>query len=325
MRCVLRISWAPALIATLAVVIVGALSTPRFFELQNFHNLILQLAVVAILSMGSALVILSGEIDLSPGAMVSVLSMLLATLAGPQGVPVPIVVVVVLLAGAVLGLVNGGLVTFLRVPSFVATLGTLGVFSGIALLFNGGSPLTGLGDGVQSLFYGDVAGVPLPLIYLAVITVVLRTVLVRTVAGRSIYAVGGNRVAASLSGLSPTRTRLFAFGLAGLLTGGAAVLFSARLAAGSPNLGKGLELAAIAGAVVGGVSLSGGRGDVLGALFGATTIVVVQNILNLNAVPPTWQSIAQGLIIIVAVSLDAWRQSIRLPQMLRVRAVEDRA
>lgn len=152
-------------------------------------------------------------------------------------------------------------------------------------------------------------GFPVPLFVVLVIIIGLRYFLMRTVPGRSVYAVGGNRVAATLSGLSPNRTKMLAFSIAGGLVGLAAVMFSARLAAGSPNLGNGLELSAIAGAVVGGISLAGGRGHVLGALFGATTIVIVQNILNLNAVATTWQSIVQGLIIIAAVSIDSWRGS----------------
>jgi ribose transport system permease protein len=307
MKRFLSLSWAPALLATIAVIALGAVTTPSFFDINNFQNLIMQLAVVGMLSMGAGLVILTGEIDLSVGSMVSLLSMVLATLVVQAELPMAFVVPLVLLGGVILGSVNGVLVTYLRVPSFVATLGTLGVFGGIALLFNGGSPITGLGNEVQDIFYGKILGVPLPLIYMIVIIALLRVFLVRTVPGRSVYAVGGNSLAASLSGLAPNRIRLLAFMLAGLLTGVAAVLFAGRLGAGSPNLGNGLELAAIAGAVVGGISLSGGRGDVLGALLGATTIVVVQNILNLNAVPPTWQSIVQGLIIIIAVSFDAWR------------------
>jgi ribose transport system permease protein len=316
MKRFFSISWAPALLATLSVILLGSITTERFLDIRNFQNLIMQLAVVAILAMGAGLVVLSGEIDLSVGSMVSLLSMVLATLVVKAALPIALAVAIVLAAGLLLGSVNGLLVTYLRVPSFVATLGTLGVFGGIALLFNGGSPITGLGDPVQDLFYGSLFSIPLPLVYMVVLIVALRLFLVRTVPGRSVYAVGGNSVAATLTGLRPNRVRMMAFAVAGLLTGIAAVLFAGRLGGGSPNLGSGLELAAIAAAVVGGISLSGGRGDVLGALLGATTIVIVQNILNLNAVPPTWQSIVQGLIIIAAVIVDAWRGSISL-QWLR--------
>lgn len=307
MRILFRAAWMPALLATITVFTIGAVTTDRFFSLANFSNVILQLSVISILSMAAGLVILTGEIDLSPGAAVSLLSMILATGIMRWDLPVPVAIGIVLVGGVVLGLVNGLLVTALRVPSFVATLGTLGIFSGVSLLFNGGSPITGLPEAFQDVFYARIWGFPVPLFVMILIILMLRYFLIRTVAGRSVYAVGGNRVAATLSGLNPNRTKLLAFAIAGALVGIAAVMFSARLATGSPNLGNGLELAAIAGAVVGGISLSGGRGHVLGALFGATTIVIVQNILNLNAVAATWQSIVQGLIIIAAVSIDSWR------------------
>lgn len=307
MKSLFRSAWMPALLATIAVFIIGTVTTERFFSAGNFSNLILQLSVISILSMAAGLVILTGEIDLSPGAAVSLLSMILATGIMRWDLPIALAIGLVLLGGVALGLFNGFLVTALRVPSFVATLGTLGIFSGVSLLFNGGSPITGLPEDFQNVFYSRLWGFPFPLFVMVVIIVVLRYFLIRTVSGRSVYAVGGNKVAATLSGLNPNRTKLLAFAIAGGLVGIAAVMFSARLATGSPNLGNGLELAAIAGAVVGGISLSGGRGHVLGALFGATTIVIVQNILNLNAVAATWQSIVQGLIIIAAVSIDSWR------------------
>jgi ribose transport system permease protein len=307
MKSLFQSAWMPALLATIAVFIIGSVTTERFFSVGNFSNLILQLSVISILSMAAGLVILTGEIDLSPGAAVSLLSMILATGIMRWDLPIALAIGLVLLGGVALGLFNGFLVTALRVPSFVATLGTLGIFSGVSLLFNGGSPITGLPEDFQNVFYSRLWGFPFPLFVMVVIIVVLRYFLIRTVSGRSVYAVGGNKVAATLSGLNPNRTKLLAFAIAGGLVGIAAVMFSARLATGSPNLGNGLELAAIAGAVVGGISLSGGRGHVLGALFGATTIVIVQNILNLNAVAATWQSIVQGLIIIAAVSIDSWR------------------
>jgi len=266
LRRIFGASWTPAAMATMAVFILGSLTTDRFFSTGNFRNLVLQLAVVAILALGSALIILTGEIDLSSGALVSLLSMVLATLIMPLGLPLPVGLGVVLFTGIFCGLLN-----------------------------------------VQTLFYGRVLGVQYPLFYMVIVLVSLRFFLIKTVTGRSIYAVGGNRTAASLTGLKSNQIRLIAFGISGLLTAMAAILFTARLAAGSPNLGNGLELSAIAAAVVGGISLAGGRGDVLGAIFGTITIVFVQNILNLNAVPPTWQSITQGLIIIAAVSVDSWR------------------
>ncbi len=302
----------PAAVATLLVFVVGAATTPRFFTGQNLENLALQTSVVAIVAIGSGLTILTGEIDLSPGAQVSLLSMVLATVLTGFHLSVPIACALVLLGGLLLGMVNGVLVAWGRVPSFVETLATLSAFGGIALLFNNGSPIFNLPPSLQEIFYGSFLGLALPFWYTVVLFLLAYLFLTFTVSGRQIYAVGGNRAAAVLSGLKPNRIRFLAFALAGLAAGAGAILITARLGTGSPNLGNGLELAAITAAVVGGISLLGGRGGIFGALLGAVTISTVQNILNLNSVPTTWQNIALGIIIVLAVSLDAWKNEFSL-------------
>jgi len=309
---ILRSPVVPAAVATFLVFLLGVITTPRFLTGQNMENLTLQTSIVAIVAIGSGLTILSGEIDLSPGSQVSLLSMILATGLTSFGWSIPVACFVVLVLGAVLGAVNGVLVTWGRVPSFVGTLGTLSAFAGIALLFNHGSPIFGLSSEMQAVFYGKFLGMPLPLLYTVGLFLVAYLFLSYTVLGREIYAVGGNSVAASLSGLRPHRVRFLAFTFAGLAAGSGAILITARLGSGSPALGSGLELSAITAAVVGGISLSGGRGSIIGALLGAATISSVQNILNLNAVPTTWQSIVLGAIIILAVSIDGWRNEFSL-------------
>ena len=186
MKALFKSAWMPALLATIGVFAIGALTTERFFSLGNFSNLVLQLSVISILSMAAGLVILTGEIDLSPGAAVSLLSMVLATGLMRWDLPIPLAIGIVLVMGVALGAFNGLLVTALRVPSFVATLGTLGIFSGVALLFNGGSPLTGLPEEFQQVFYSDLGGFPVPLFVVLVIIVGLRYFLMRTVPGRSV-------------------------------------------------------------------------------------------------------------------------------------------
>lgn len=314
---ILRSPVVPAAAATLLVFVLGAITTPRFLTGQNMENLALQTSIVAIVAIGSGLTILSGEIDLSPGSQVSLLSMILATSLANFGWSVPAACVLVLVVGLVLGAVNGVLVTWGRVPSFVGTLGTLSVFAGMALLFNHGSPIFGLSSGLQEVFYGRFLRMPLPFLYTVALFLIAYLFLSYTVLGREIYAVGGNAVAASLSGLRPNRVRFLAFTFAGLAAGFGAILITARLASGSPNLGGGLELTAITAAVVGGISLSGGRGSIIGALLGAVTISSVQNILNLNAVPTTWQRIVLGVIIILAVSIDGWKNEFSLLARLR--------
>jgi ribose transport system permease protein len=298
---------APPLTALLVVSAVAMGTTDRFATGRNLENVALQVSIVAIIAIGSTCVILTGGIDLSPGAMAALLTMLAATALTDWDVPMPVTVVGVVAVGGLLGALNGLITTFGRVPSFVATLGTMGVFQGCAFLFNHGSPIFNVSESIGDLFYGTFLHLPLPLYYVLILYGLAHLMLFHTVTGRSIYAVGGNEVAAALSGLSPRRTRFVAFVFAGLMAGVAAALMTARLNAGSPNYGVGLELQAITAAVVGGASLMGGVGNVAGTLAGALTIVVVQNTLNLNAVSTTWQNIALGAIIILAVSLDGWR------------------
>jgi ribose transport system permease protein len=177
-------------------------------------------------------------------------------------------------------------------------------------MFNNGSPVFSVSPLLEPIFYGSALGVPLPLFYVAAVYAIAYWCLRHTPLGRAIYAVGGNPNAARLSGLDVRRTQLLAFVISGLAAALGAILMTARLNSGSPNYGVGLELSAIAAAVIGGASLSGGRGNVLNTVIGAMTIVIVQNGLNLNAVPTSAQNVIIGAIIVLAVGIDMWRGEI---------------
>jgi ribose transport system permease protein len=305
----------PSIVAPLAALVISgvviSLTTDRFLVPQNLLNVSLQVSIVAIIAVGATIVILTGGIDLSAGSMVALLSMLMAMLVKEQHVPLASAVPLVIVLGGALGAVNGLLATYGRIPSFVATLATLSIYKGWAFLFNNGSPIFSVSPSLDPLFYGKRFGLPLPLYYVVALYLLAFTFLNYTIPGRAIYAVGGNQVAAVLSGINVRRTRLLAFIIAGCMTGIASILMTARLNSGSPNYGAGMELQAIGAAVIGGASLVGGYGNVISTLFGALTIVVVQNGLNLNAVSTTWQSITLGIIIALAVGIDGWRGEIR--------------
>lgn len=298
------------LLALLLAVVIVSLTTNRFLTGQNLSNIMLQVSGVAIAAIGSTLVILAGGIDLSPGAIVALTACVGAVLIRDNGLPVGTGIVLVLLMGAGLGLVNGFLATFGRIPSFIVTLATMGVIRGLAFLITGGTPIMSVSPDLEPLFYGSVLGLPLPLIYVLVLYLLTFVFLRYTIPGRAIYAVGGNEAAARLSGVRVNLTRLLTFVLAGTMAALAGVLTMARLNSGSPNYGVGTELQAIAAAVIGGASLAGGHGNIISTLFGALTVAVVQNGLNLNIVPAAWQDITLGAIIVLAVSLDMWRASI---------------
>lgn len=296
--------------AMLVVALLVAATTANFFDPGNLSNLILQVSIVAIIAIGSTIVIFTGGIDLSPGSMIALMTVVFASAVKLWGLPFPLAIALVLLIGLALGALNGVLVAYVRIPSFIVTLAGLSMFRGLAFMFNNGSPVFQVSPALEPIFYGTLAGIPLPLFYLVALYAGAFWFLRWTVIGRSIYAVGGNPNAARLSGIDVHRIQLVAFTLAGLMAAIGALLMAARLNSGSPNYGVGLELSAIAAAVIGGASLAGGRGNILNTVIGAMTIVIVQNGLNLNAVPTSAQNVITGAIILFAVGIDMWRAEI---------------
>jgi ribose transport system permease protein len=303
----LRSQAAGPLVATIFIAVLVALTTPRFLQVNNLGNIVLQVSITALMAIGSTVVIFSQGIDLSPGSMVALITMVFAVLVKFVGIPLPVGIVLILVLGSFLGSINGFITAYIRIPSFITTLAGLSAYRGLAFMFNNGSPVFSISDHLDPLFYGKLFGIPLPLYYV-VAFYALAVIFMRYIKlGRRIYAVGGNAAAAELSGINVKRIQLLAFAIAGFMAAVAAVLMAARLNSGSPNYGVGMELQAIAAAVIGGASLSGGRGSIISTLFGALTITIVQNGLNLNAVPTSLQNITIGIIILSAVGIDMWR------------------
>jgi ribose transport system permease protein len=293
--------------AMVIVAVIVSLTTERFLNPGNLSNLSLQVSIVALIAIGSTIVIFAAGIDLSSGSMVALLTMILAQFLKIMGIPLSLAVPMILIVGGVLGLFIGIITAYGRIPSFITTLAGLIAFRGMALTFNNGSPIFSLDPALEPIFYGKLAGVPLPFFYLVFFYALAAFAMNYTKLGREIYAVGGNPAAALLTGINVRKVQATTFVIAGLMTAVGAILMSARLNSGSPNYGQTLELQAIAAAVVGGASLAGGRGNILATLMGAMTIVIVQNGLNLNAAPSSVQNIVLGLIILSAVGIDMWR------------------
>lgn len=293
--------------AMVIVAVIVALTTERFLNPGNLSNLSLQVSIVALIAIGSTIVIFAAGIDLSSGSMVALLTMILAQFLKFMGIPLSLAVPMILIVGGVLGLFIGIITAYGRIPSFITTLAGLISFRGMALTFNNGSPIFSLDPALEPIFYGKLAGVPLPFFYLVFFYALAAFAMNYTKLGREIYAVGGNPAAALLTGINVRKVQATTFVIAGFMTAVGAILMSARLNSGSPNYGQTLELQAIAAAVVGGASLAGGRGNILATLMGAMTIVIVQNGLNLNAAPSSVQNIVLGLIILSAVGIDMWR------------------
>ena len=278
-------------------------ATPHFLTVSNLLNVLEQTAINAIVAVGMTFVIISGGIDLSVGSILALSGIALGS-ALQAGAAVPVAIALALAVGLGCGLVNGVLVTFGRLPPFIATLGMMSVARGAALMLAEGRPISGFDDGFRMLATGRVLMMPAPVIIAGLIYAVAHFVLGHTVFGRATYAIGGNEEAARLSGVHVRYHKTAIYGVAGLMSAAAAVILTARLNSAQPTAGTMYELDAIAATVIGGTSLLGGEGTLLGALIGALIMGVLRNGLNLLNVSSFFQQVVIGVVIIGAVLVD---------------------
>lgn len=291
-------------LALAAVVAALSAARPDFLSVRNLLIVLRQISINGILAVGVTFVLLTGGVDLSLGSLVALTGVAAACLAHPGDWPVAVPVAVGILAGAACGAVNGLVVTKGRVAPFIATLGMMAAARGLALVVSGGRPVSNLSPAFHVIGGGDLLGVPLPVLILAAVAASAHVFLKHTRHGRHLYAVGGNPEAAFASGLPVDRLRGFAYTLCGALAGLAGVVLASRITTGQPNAGVAFELDAIAAAVIGGTSLSGGVGGVGGTLLGALLMGVINSGLDLLNVSSYYQQIVKGLIIVGAVWLD---------------------
>jgi ribose transport system permease protein len=291
------------LVGLLLLSVVLTILTPYFLTVSNLVNVVQQSAIIAIVAAGITFVIISGGIDLSVGSILALGGLVVAD-ALHAGVAMPVAIIIGLLAGLLAGCVNGVLITFGKLPPFIATLGTMSAIRGLALMYKDGSPISGFSDGFRSLATGGIVGIPAPVITMLIVFVVAHFVLTRTKVGRYAYAIGGNEEGALLSGINVKFHKIVVYGISGLLSALSAVLLTARLNSAQPIAATGYELDAIAAAVIGGTSLLGGEGTLLGTLIGALIMGVLRNGLNLLNVSSYLQQVAIGSVIIIAVFVD---------------------
>lgn len=239
-KSILRSQVMGPLAATILVAFLVAVTTERFLEINNLRNLALQVSIVSLMAIGSTVVIFIAGIDLSPGSMVALLTMVFAVTLKFGGVPLPLAILLILLVGAFIGSINGFLTAYVRIPAFITTLAGLSAYRGIAFMFHKGSPVFSLSDTLEKLFYGKFLGVPMPFFYVVFFFAVASFVMRYTRLGRRIYAVGGNAAAAQLSGINVKRIQMTAFIIAGFMAAVSAILMAARLNSGSPNYGVGM-------------------------------------------------------------------------------------
>jgi ribose transport system permease protein len=292
-----------SLVALLLIVIVFAISSPVFLEVQNLKNIIVQVAVIAVVAAGAMFVILTGGIDLSVGGVLALAGVLSASVVRNTGSPA-LAIVVCLGVALLLGLAAGGLITYGRIPPFVCTLGIMSIARGAAFVYSGGIPISGFPPAFRFAGAGEIAGIPMMVIIPVIVYGILYFVLRSTPFGKIVYAIGSNEEATQLTGIDTGKYKIIVYGLAGLLTGLGALMYIGRINSGHPNSGLGYELNAIAAVVIGGTSLSGGRGSIIGTVIGALIMGVISNGLNLLNIDPYYQSIVLGTVIVLAVMID---------------------
>jgi len=303
-----------SLIALFGLCLLLSLLSEQFFTVANGWNIMRQVSVNICISIGMTLVILTGGIDLSVGSILALCGAVTASLIsygitweamnmyigfGPLGA-----VLIGVSLGFSLGWFNGWTITRFKVPPFVATLAMLTIARGLTMLWTKGFPINGLGEHFAFLGTGWFLGIPMP-VWITFVVVALAVLLTnKTKFGRYIYAIGGNERAARLSGINIGRVKMTVYAIAGLLAGVGAMIVTSRLDSAQPNAGMGYELDAIAAVVIGGTSLSGGKGTIMGAVLGGCVIGVLNNGLVLLNVSPFWQQVVKGIVILLAVIID---------------------
>ncbi|MFG2477272.1 substrate-binding domain-containing protein [Streptomyces fagopyri] len=296
-----------ALTALIALVIAMSALSGDFLTTDNLLNIGVQAAVTAILAFGVTFVIVSAGIDLSVGSVAALSATVLAWMATSEGVPVWIAVILAVATGIAAGLVNGVLISYGKLPPFIATLAMLSVGRGLSLVISQGSPIA-FPSSVSHL--GDTLGgwLPVPVLVMIVMGLITAVILGRTYIGRSMYAIGGNEEAARLSGLRVKKQKIAIYALSGLFAAAAGIVLASRLSSAQPQAAQGYELDAIAAVVIGGASLAGGTGKASGTLIGALILAVLRNGLNLLSVSAFWQQVVIGVVIALAVLLDTVRR-----------------
>jgi ribose transport system permease protein len=297
---------APLIVFLLAMMIFFSVTSEYFLDIENFKNILVALAVTGIVCVPGTFLMIAGHVDLSVGSAAAVSGMLLAQTVNDRGIAVGLAACLVF--GLVLGVINGFFVTIVGVNSLITTLGGLATLYGVALLTGNGQ--TVMMFGFEWLGTAQPFSIPLPILIFAGLAVIGIITLRRTSYGRSLYAIGANPNAARVVGIRSNRILFITFVLSSVSAALAGAVLASQLSAGDPNAAKGLELEVVTAIVLGGASLAGGRGTLLGTVLGLIVIQVLNNGLILLDIPSFWQRIAQGILLIAAVSFDQIRQKI---------------
>ena len=298
-----------AFASLILMIIIFTIASPNFFNFDNIVGILLSTAVNGILAVGVTFIIITGGIDLSVGTVMTFSAVMSGVFITYWKLPIPIGVVAGITAGGTCGLFSGTLVAKLKIPPFIATLGVMMIAKGLSLVVSGLKPIYFVDTPVFNLIaMGTVLGIPAAIFIFLGSSAIASLILSKTVLGRYTYAIGSNEEATRLSGIKVDFWKIIIYALGGLFSGLAGVLIASRINSAQPSLGQGYELEAIAAVVIGGTSLSGGEGTILGTVIGAFIMSVLTNGLRILSVPQEWQTVIIGVIVILAVYLDIIRR-----------------
>lgn len=287
----------------LVLLLIFGIGNRNFVSTSNLLNVAVQTTPILLIAMGQTFVLISGGIDLSIGSNIALAGVLTAMLM-KSGVPIPIAILAGVIAAAIVGITNGALVSYGKLPPFIVTLGTMTAVRGITLTLTKGIPISGLPEGFNNIGISKTFGIPNPIYIMIVFAIIFGVILAKTKTGRYIYAIGSNSEAARLSGVNSSLTLIKVYMFSAILSGVAGLVMAARIISAPPTAGMGYELDAVAASVIGGASTMGGEGTIAGTIIGAFIISVLRNGLNLMGISPFIQQIVIGVVIVAAVFFD---------------------
>lgn len=296
-----------SLVAILLIFVVFSFASPYFLKLDNVMNIFLQTATVAIVAIGQGMLIITGQVDLSLGYQVCITGCVFAYMMKFQNWNPVAAIFLALVIGCVAGAANGFLVAYCNIPAFIATLGLQYICRGAAKIITNATPIGNLPKSISFLGNGYAGFIPIPVLIMLFLFIIFAFIMAKTKFGRDVYAIGGGREAAFYAGINTKRVQFLVYVIAGLLCAVSGVVLTSRLNSAAITNGNLYEFDAYIGASIGGISLTGGKGKLIGALFGSIFLVTFFNGMTMMNVDPFWQDVLKGVVLIVAIGLDAFR------------------
>lgn len=297
---------------------------PNFLTIDNISNIMMNKIIMAIMAIGMTLVIITSGIDISVGSQLGFSAIFVGLMAASKSGNMFTIIFIGIIAGILLGLLNGFITSFGDIPPIVVTLGTLSIYRGSILLYTNGKWVTDLPRWYTALYNTKFLGLAIPVYFLIIVFLVTFYIIKYTPLGRSIYAYGGNKIAANRVGINATKLNLFVFGYMGLLTGIASILYGSQLGVVEPNAGTNFEMDIIAAVVIGGTNILGGSGTLFGTLIGVMLLGVLQNGMILMHIETYWQDVVTGIIILTTVSIDVLKNRKKAEQSSKIEVASEK-